>query len=82
MSDGQRVAYGVRVFIYIVIVGFIFGIMWWLAGYLGVLMGPPVGPWLQPIVLIIGALVLIGFLLHLIGVNVWKNGGSGGGPLP
>lgn len=53
--------------IYLLIVLFVIGLVWWVIDYIPV--PAPLNRWAKIIVILVGAIVLIGVLLNLAGVN-------------
>ncbi len=54
----------VMIFIYLLIAGLIFGLLWWLAGYVG--LPEPFNKFIHVILAILAVLVIIGILLSLV----------------
>jgi hypothetical protein len=58
--------------IYLICVFLVIGIAWWLIDYIPV--PAPLNRWAKVIVIIVGAIILIGILLNLGGLHVGKLG--------
>jgi hypothetical protein len=55
----------VLVVIYLIVGGFIFGLLWWLVGYVG--LPEPFNKFVRGVLAILAVLVIIGILLTMIG---------------
>lgn len=70
--------HGIRIVVYAIVAGLIFALLWWLVDFIG--FPPPFGHYIHVVIVVVAVLVIISFLLHLVGVKVWKNDDSS--PLP
>ncbi len=55
----------VTIFVYILVAGLIFGLLWWLVGYIG--LPEPFNKVLRVVLAILAVLVIIGILLQMAG---------------
>lgn len=56
--------------IYLIIAGLVFGVLWWLVGYCA--LPEPFAKAARVVVAVAAVLVVIGMLLHLVGVEVFR----------